>query len=223
MGSTPESSRKRTRMVTDSEEMEPDENVAPDEKAGLSGPYMTTEFQPPFYVVPWTSKHSNTRRLTVFVWLSSGCGKSSIHARHAVRIINDGSTLEYSLLWPKNLQSPREICDRFTASGLPLEDGEIIGLQTAISNARVSTIHGCQSMACIDLKPHRVVPNLVQMKSVGWSDVCGSYITAVRLHIHEEAKEIIFGEDDFAIDPKDNTGSIGNPASQQEANLPSKF
>lgn len=63
------------------------------------GGYLTTEFQPPFFIILFVSKRdSGRKRLSFFLWLPSCCGQWIENARHAVRILDDGSFLDYNIL-----------------------------------------------------------------------------------------------------------------------------
>lgn len=62
-------------------------------------------FRPPHLIDKWLEPETTTKMLSGAIILPSGVGKNDF----TVRIIEDGTYLELSMLWPKPLQEPKRL------------------------------------------------------------------------------------------------------------------
>lgn len=127
--------------------------------------------------------------------------------------MDDGSVLEIRKLWSPKLKEPNLINEHCRNIRYPLEYPEIVCLQLAITDSRITQFHGVECKESIELL-FLLFPNVNRI-TIGWNE-CGTIVKIIRLQAKEEYSEVDFANDEIHISKSTASHSINYNRSCQD-------
>lgn len=118
----------------------------------------------------------------VIILLPSGVGTAENQTKYALRLVDEGCSLEIGILWPTSLQkmssteqntSVAPLKYKLKKRGVVIEGAKIAGFTEGLSSARVFTIHSAETKG-VTLLGFVCSANF-HKENVGWS-ACGSML-----------------------------------------------
>lgn len=210
-GGTPRSSRKRAKIDLSCSGKDVDAESSSSKEEDEIVSHVSTKFSPIYELSHYVSKKTMRRSASVIIWLPSGVGPGDHQAKFALRLVDEGCSLEIAILWPTCLQklttsnartSVTTVHMKLLKHGIMLEDAEVVGFEEGLSNSRISTVHGMETNGVIPLGFACMTD--FKKQNLGWS-TCGSMAVYVRLESHTQANELHFDNSEFQMSSQSDT------------------
>lgn len=160
---------------------------------------LSTDFTPLYMTASWTST-TGLDRVSILLWLPSGIGAGVGMGKYGLRVVDEGTFLEVSYIWPKYITSVEDIVERARLANCELEDSEIVGFNSAISSVRSSELQAVECQGYIEL-PYSVVGDIRERFNLGFSS-CGSLLVLVRLTAHKDQSQVQYDSGTFVFQEK---------------------
>lgn len=160
---------------------------------------LSTDFTPLYMSASWTST-TGLDRVSVLLWLPSGIGAGLGMGKYGLRVVDEGTFLEVSYIWPKSITSVEDIMERARLANCELEDSEIVGFNSAVSSVRSSELQAVECQGYIEL-PYAVVGDIRERFNLGFT-ACGSLLVLIRLTAHKDQSQVQYDSGSFVFREK---------------------